>query len=90
MSIKFNVNIVNESDTEWSPVLKLPTEKSLLAERDNVLLANIPSGSYWEFVIKGDEKGVYYSKDYFFKVKAHSGNGVNKREIKIVNQSGEE
>jgi len=74
--IKFNVNITNEQDTIWRPILKMINNiKAQEAERIGVLLANIPSMSYWEYIVQIDEDSEYYSEDYYFKVEAKFGDG---------------
>lgn len=83
--IKFNVNITDEADKMWSPILKIPTEQGINAASKGVLLAPIPSMSYWEFVVKADEEGKYYDSKYYYKVKGVFGDG---RTITIQDQHG--
>ena len=48
-----NVNITDMDDEEWAPVTKLKTPEAIKAEEVGVLLADVPTMSYWEFVIRG-------------------------------------
>lgn len=83
--IKFNVNITDESDKIWSPILKIPTEQGINAASKGVLLAALPSMSYWEFVVKADEDGSYYNDKYYYKVKGKFEDG---RDITVMDQKG--
>ena len=84
--IKVNVNVVSEDDKLWAPLTKITTEKAKLAEKNGVLMVNVPTMSYWEFVVMGDEfcQDIYQSNCYF-KVIAKDGTG---RTIKIADQAG--
>ena len=84
--IKVNVNVVSEDDKLWAPLTKMTTDKAKLAEKNGVLMANVPTMSYWEFVVMGDEfcRGIY-QHNYYFKVIAKDGTG---RTIKIADQAG--
>ena len=83
--IKFNVNITDMKDEEWAPVTKLRTPEAMKAEKIGVLLADVPTMSYWEFVIKGDEDSHLYTDENYIQVKATDGTG---RVIKIADQNG--
>ena len=83
--IKINVNITDMEDEEWAPVTKLLTPEAKKAEAVGVLLADVPTMSYWEFVIKGDEDSHLYTEENYFKVEAKDGTG---RVIKIADQNG--
>ena len=83
--IKINVNITDMEDEEWAPVTKLRTPEAIKAEAIGVLLADVPTMSYWEFVIKGDEDSHLYTEENYFKVEAKDGTG---RVIKIADQNG--
>jgi len=83
--IKVNVNLVNKYDNIWRPVMKMTSDKAKRAEADGVLLAKIPTMSYWEFVVQGDEDEQYYNGNYYFKVKGEFG---DKRTITKADQNG--
>jgi len=83
--IKFNVNIIDEADKVWSPILKIPTDLGINAASKGVLLAPIPSMSYWEFVVKADDAGLYNESQYYYKVKCTFEDG---RSIIIQDQQG--
>ena len=93
--IKFNVNITDEDDKEWSPITKLQTDYAIEAAKTGVLLANIPTMNHWEFVVKGDDaiqvglditnKINYYTTEHYFKVEAKDGTG---RSIVIEDTNG--
>ena len=83
--IKLNGNLVDVSDTIWSPIIRIRSDKELLAASAGVLLLPVPSGSWWEFVVQCDDEGKYYSEDYYFKIRAIGGDG---REIVVSDQTG--
>jgi hypothetical protein len=83
--IKMNLNITDMGDEEWAPVTKLRTPEAMKADKIGVLLADVPTMSYWEFVIKGDEDSPLYSDENYIQVKATDGTG---RVIKIADQNG--
>ena len=87
--IKINVNVVNEDDKIWSPITKIITDKAQRAEQNGVLLVNVPTMSYWEFVVMGDEfcqdRDNIYTSNHYFKVIAKDGTG---RTIKIADDKG--
>lgn len=90
--IKFNINVTDKEDNNWSPITKGTDVLSFEAEKGGVLLADVPTFMYWEFVVKANdiEDGIvskYYDEKYYFKVSAEDGNG---RKIKICNQDGNE
>lgn len=51
--LQLNVNIVNESDSEWSSVTVGCSDMDRAASRKGVLRAKLPTFSYWEFVLQG-------------------------------------
>jgi hypothetical protein len=83
--VKINGNVIDEDDQEWSPILKLRDPGSQSAAKAGVLRLNMPSGSYWEYVVQIDEKGPYFKSNYFFSVTAKTDDG---RSITKSNQHG--
>ena len=55
--IKLNGNVIDQDDTVWSPVLLIPDDSSKAAAASGVLRLPLPSGSFWEFVVKMDDTG---------------------------------
>lgn len=85
--LRFNINLVHPTDDDiWRPTMKIPTEVGMRASQNGVGIFPVPTGSYWEFVIRGDPNGLYSGSDYYFKIKkAVFGDG---RSVTVTDQHG--
>lgn len=86
--IQVNINIVNpENPEEWVPAIIPYSEDTKDKDSDKRLhIALLPSHVGWEFVIKIDPLGMYYEKDYCFKIKKI--NDITGKEITTTTESG--
>lgn len=65
---RVNVNIVDPNISQiWRPTTKLSTRPKT-ADKDGLLITNIPSGSHYEVAITTDP--MYYNDDYSFKIES--------------------
>ena len=85
--MQFNVNVTDEKDVEWTPVLLGATPADEAAAAAGTLRAKIPTHSYWQFVVQA------YSGDLddlpdnlWFKI--DSAKFKDGREVKVTDQSG--
>ena len=52
-SLQLNVNLTDQADQEWTPVAVGAAPDDQAAAKAGVLRANVPTHSYWEFVLQG-------------------------------------
>ena len=84
--IRFNVNLIDESNKVWIPTMIIPTEAGSKASYNGVGIFPIPTMCYWEFVVKIDPNGKYNYGDYYLKIKkAQFGDG---RMVNVSNKHG--
>jgi hypothetical protein len=83
---RVNVNLINQNDTDWTPVTRIPTPKAIAAARSGVHIVGVPTSMGWELSIKGDPNGKYRHSDLLYKIKeAKFGDG---RKVKVTDTRG--
>ena len=83
---RINVNLINQDDTDWTPVCRIPTTNAMIAGRTGVHIVGVPTSMAWELNIKGDPHGKYRRSDLLYKIKdATFGDG---RKVKVTDTRG--
>jgi hypothetical protein len=83
---RVNVNLINQDDTVWTSVTRIPTPKAMEAARSGVHIVGVPTSMGWELSIKGDPNGKYRHSDLLYKIKeAKFGDG---RKVKVTDTRG--
>jgi len=83
---RVNINLINQDDTDWTPVTRIPTPKAMTASRSGVHIVGVPTSMGWEISIKGDPNGKYRHSDLLYKMKeAKFGDG---RKVKVTDTRG--
>lgn len=83
---RVNVNLINQDDTAWTPVTRIPTPNAMTAARSGVHIVGVPTSMGWELSIKGDPNGKYRHSDLLYKIKeAKFGDG---RKVKVTDTRG--
>lgn len=47
-----NVNLINQDDTAWTPVTRIPRPNAMTAARSGVHIVGVPTSMGWELSIK--------------------------------------
>ena len=85
--MQFNVNVTDEKDVEWTPVLLGATPSDEAAATAGTLRAKIPTHSYWQFVVQPYSRDVDDLPDnLYFKIA--SAKFKDGREVKVTDQRG--
>ena len=73
--VRCNVNAINEANTDFRPVTRIPTDNSKLAAEHGALLARLPTHTYWEMVARLDPSKKFPSNYHLKLITSKFGDG---------------